>query len=1296
MNLPADRDRFGHRLWRRRLPDDLTPEEREARIAELREKRRKRMRALAIRSTIGTSVLLVLAGVLLYWLLQTIAGRDALLAQVVARLPAGSSFTWQRIEGPLAGPLTLHGVDFRYGQIHFTAQRVYLDPDLRPLLGKRLRLDALEVGNATLDVPRSDEPFELPKWPDVLPKIEMPLAIQADALKIDGMKVSQAGEPLVDVRRARGGIDIGNGYLDARKLVVDSDRGRFAVDGSYTPRQRYRANLTASAVFPAANARTPARLGLAMRGDRRKMDIAVAGHAPAPVSITATVRGEKNPEWHFRGHTESLDPALLGVIEQPMPLAFDLRADGSNGAATLQGRIEQDKFVAVIEPSRVRIGDDKVLTVEPLALRLLDGYASLRGTADFSDAGNPKFRFSVNARRLGWGDDPKTRIVGSGDFGFAGQLKDWAAVGAATLSRDGQQAKLEFDGRGDAGQVVLEKLLATMPTGKLDATGSVGWAPQLRWDVNAKLAGFDPGYFVAGWNGNVSGNFGSKGAARDPAAGKGEGFDATLDVPRLAGTLRGRALDGRGQFALHGDGGEGELALRLGGSRVDAKGKVGATLDIDAKLQPLHLDDLLPDASGHLAGTLKLTGKRDAPDIAADLSGGGLKWGDYAAQDLELHGRLPWQGAGGQLAVQARGVQAGLLLDSLRLDARGAVENLHLDGDARNALGAIALSGTALRRNGNWRGALEALRVAPVKGEPWSLQQAARYAQNGDAWTLSQSCLAGGGGALCVQADWPRNGASAHADSLPLTLVQPWLPPSKGRPLQLRGAMKLDANFKPVGKAWRGELHMASLEGGIKLGANSRGELIRYDNFSLDVEATPQAINGRLGSGFKGNGYIDARVATGWDDYAPLKGDIYFHNSRLFWMELFSPDLVRPDGVLAGHIGLAGTRGKPALSGEAKLSEFTGELPALGITLVEGEATLTALADGSAKIRGTLKSQSATGGAATGGVLGIDGALGWREDNTTPLQFSVRGNNFLASDTADLRAVASPDLRVGFADNTIQVRGEVAVPAADIDIDRLDAGVSASEDVVVLDPADPDRAPSSRLDLDLAITLGDAVKLKGYGLEGTLTGGLRARSRPGREMLATGRLDVDGRYRAYGQKLDITRGELTWSNSPISDPNIRIRAEREVVSADVTAGIDVIGRASRPEAKVWSIPASSEQNALAYLVLGRPLSTASGTEAQQINAASSALTAGAGLLASQLGAKIGLDDAGVLESRTLGGAVFGVGKYLSPKLYVSYGVSMVGSGSALTLKYLMRKGFDVEIESSTIETRGSLNWRKEK
>ena len=54
-----------------RRPDDITPEEREARIAELRARRRARMRTLAIRSGISVGVLVVLASLALYWLLQT-------------------------------------------------------------------------------------------------------------------------------------------------------------------------------------------------------------------------------------------------------------------------------------------------------------------------------------------------------------------------------------------------------------------------------------------------------------------------------------------------------------------------------------------------------------------------------------------------------------------------------------------------------------------------------------------------------------------------------------------------------------------------------------------------------------------------------------------------------------------------------------------------------------------------------------------------------------------------------------------------------------------------------------------------------------------------------------------------------------------------------------------------------------------------------------------------------------------------------------------------------------------------
>ena len=157
------------------LPADATDAQREAHIAQLRALRKQRQRKVALRSGLGTLALVVAAALLLYWLLMTIGGRDALLRQIVARLPAGSELTWKSAEGPASGPMTLHGVHFAMprqrdpdcvptktascamGRIVFDADAVVVDPAIRPLLGKRLRLDALDVRGATLDLPRSDK-----------------------------------------------------------------------------------------------------------------------------------------------------------------------------------------------------------------------------------------------------------------------------------------------------------------------------------------------------------------------------------------------------------------------------------------------------------------------------------------------------------------------------------------------------------------------------------------------------------------------------------------------------------------------------------------------------------------------------------------------------------------------------------------------------------------------------------------------------------------------------------------------------------------------------------------------------------------------------------------------------------------------------------------------------------------------------------------------------------------------------------------------------------------------------------
>ncbi|HEY0505675.1 MAG TPA: translocation/assembly module TamB domain-containing protein [Lysobacter sp.] len=1307
-------------------PTSETPRDpHEQRIADLRRRRFARLRWLAVRAAIASVAVALLAGVFLYWLLTSIGGRDLLLAQIVARLPDNATLAWRSVEGPLSGPLTLNGVRFTYDRIVFTADRVYVDPAIRPLIRRRLRLDALQIANARLELPESEEPFELPRWPEVLPEIAPPMELQADDVRVDGFVFVQEGEEVIDIRTLRGGLDARQGQLHVEHLFVDSDLGRFNLHGDYEPRKDYRTDLTASAVLPAAQGRTPARLGLVARGDLSRMHVAIAGHTPSPLRASLVLHGRDEPRWRLDADSEGLDLGLVTGAEasdDDRPMVFSFSADGVGGTANLRGQLRQGDLVATVLPSKVRL-ENQVLDVQPLALEIFGGTATLRGTADFNDPANARFRFAANARNLAFGggttvattapnppasvsaaklqkvttpapqaatQEAPVTIGVDADLGFAGTMKSWAAIGDATLRREGEQATVRFDGRGNDERMVLKTLQARMPSGTLDGHGTVAWAPALGWDIDATLAGFDPGYFAADWTGSVNGRLATQGTTRADG-----GLDIVADATQLGGRLRNRPLGGRAHFMMHGAGTaggetsyEGDVALTLGGSRIDAQGRVASALDINARLSPLVLADLLPGGAGTLRGTLQVRGPRAAPDIDVDLTGSGLRYGDLRADTLTAKGRLPWQRGSGAIAVRASGLDVGVPVSSVTLDARGAIESLQVQGEARGDIGTLSLAGNASKRGTTWQGALSAFQLAPVRGPSWRLQQAARFSWDGRNGTLSNSCFASsGGGSLCANADWPRRGLVVRGEALPLSLLVPYLPEREGeRPWLVRGEISLDGQLRPVGNAWQGKLDVRSTGGGLRNSERSRREVLSYGDFTLSATFDPRRINAELDTAFNSGGRIQARVTTGWDDFAPLAGEVSVHTTELVWLELFSPDIMEPKGRLDARITLAGTRARPQLGGQARLTEFSTELPSLAIVFEDGDVRLDALPDGTARIAGSMRSGE--------GTLRVDGSLNW-QNMDAPLLLAVTGQNVLVSDTRDLHAVASPDVQVRYAaGQPITVTGTVTVPSARIDLERLDQGVSASPDVVVLDPADPERSRASPLDLDLTLVLGEDVRLNGFGLEGGLGGRMRVRSHPGREMTANGQLQVHGRYKAYGQELDITRGELSWSGGPVSDPILNIRAERRV--GDVTAGVDIRGRASAPTAEVWSDPASSQSEALAYLTLGRPLASASSDESRQVNAASAALSAGGSLIASQLGARLGLDDAGVSESRALGGSVLGVGKRISPRLYVGYGVSLLGTGQVLMLKYLLRRGFDIQIESSTVENRASLNWRREK
>lgn len=1247
-----------------------------------------RRRRFWLGSGLALTALTIALGVLLYWLLQTVAGRDVLLAQVIARLPIGSSLTWEKADGPISGPLVFHGLEFRYQDYRFTARRVSLDPDLRPLLGRRLRLDVLEIEGATLELAPSDEPFQLPRWPDSLPPIEMPIAIQADRIVVDGLAISSGGEPLIDIHTLRGGIDVSNGSLRAEHIGIASDRGLFSVHGLYQPRYNYRSDLLLTAVLPAPHGHSPARLGLVARGDLDKMEVGIGGRAPEPLRATLVLGGDADePVWRLAARSEGLDPALLsGAEASAETFHFDLQASGTGGVADVSGQLGRGDLQLTLAPSHLQL-QDQVLKVAPLALELFDGQVRLDGQADFNDPQDARFRFALNAKGLVFeAEDPGTPAIGvDAALGVAGSMQEWAVYGDATLARGGEQAEVVLDVRGDASRARIHSLQATMPSGTLQASGEAGWDPVVDWNLALVLDGFDPGYFAPGWDGRINGRVATRGNARDDG-----GFDAQVDVQSIDGRLRGRALAGNGRFVLRGNEGEGELALRLGDSHVRANGRVlGERLDLTAQLQPLRLDDLVPGGAGEIKGSLRLTGTRQAPDLQADLQGRGLRWDEWSANAVDLRGQLPWRGRGGDLVLHGSELQIGIPLQRVEVHAQGAVEDLRLQlqADSPQTAG-LSFGGQVQRRGGSWHGSIDRLGIEPARGNAWTLEAPAGFIVTGPRWQLQPACLVThghGDGRLCAEADWPREGLVVHSERLPLTLVEPWLPQQGGRALLLRGDVSLDASIRPQGNRWTGGVHLASLDGGIRMGNNARREIARYDNFTFDLDFDPQKIHGRLGVGFQGDGYVDASFNTGWEPYSPLHGELYTHISSLFWLELFSPDLVRPRGVIRGHMSLRGTRSQPLMQGQLLLEDFTGELPALGLSLVDGSGSLDAQADGSARVSAAV----GTGG----GKLLIDGSLSWF-GQSTPLQLHIHGQDVRVADTPMLTATANPDLRFSMEGPTMVLRGQVDVTQATLNVERFEQGIPVSEDVVVVDPVDPEEQRSAPLDMDLTLVLSNDVTVTGYGMAGTMNGRLQVVSRPGHEMRGTGALQIGGRYRAYGQDLTITHGQLTWSNSLIADPRIALRAERRV--GEVVAGINVAGSASKPQIEVWSNPTMPQSEALAYLMLGRSLEGATRSQAQQVTATSAALSAGTGLLAGQLGMRLGFDDAGVMHSRALGGSVVGVGKYLSPRVYVGYGVSMVGAGQVVILKFLLRRGFDVELESSTVETRGSVNWRTER
>lgn len=325
-------------------------------------------------------------------------------------------------------------------------------------------------------------------------------------------------------------------------------------------------------------------------------------------------------------------------------------------------------------------------------------------------------------------------------------------------------------------------------------------------------------------------------------------------------------------------------------------------------------------------------------------------------------------------------------------------------------------------------------------------------------------------------------------------------------------------------------------------------------------------------------------------------------------------------------------------------------------------------------------------------------------ENTEGLKLVVQvdGDNFQIANLPMAQVWASPNLRFTLSGPEASLKGRLTIPRADVRLQQgEDSGVGPSSDQVIVDASGqvPQRSESFSLATEVKLVLGDRVKIEGFGLKTRIEGVATAVDQPGRETVGYGEFRlVEGRYKAYGQDLQIETGKLLLNGGPISKPGLEIRAVRKPTE-DVSVGIYVRGTLEKPVLTLYSEPTMTQQQQLSWLLLGRPLEQSSSSQDRSaLSGAAMALGLGGGSFLAQ-----GLQKGLGLDSISLGSdpgesneqARLTVGKYLSPKIFVSYGIGLFQPGNVFKLLYDLGKGFKLSTESGTF-TGGDLLYQVER
>lgn len=1242
-----------------------------------------------IAMALGVLLLVVVLGT--WWLVGSASGLRFALAR--AQGFTDGALTVQQAEGRLAGPLNITGLRYRDGKgMDVRVARAHLDFAFGALLRKRAHVYTLtadgidaELGPSQPDTQPS-EPFSLTP----------PLDIVLDQVKVGHVRVTRQGTPLF----ASNSLDLAGSWtadgIALKTLALRAPDGQADLGGTLAVGKQYRGDGKASFRWKVGDIDYAGDIEAHSDGTRAHTIVKLT--LPTLAQVDANLQQSGDFPWTASIDAPAFDPKPLLGESSLTSLALAVKGGGDRYGAHLTGDLSLNDYDVRLAPLKAAFDHDYTrLTLDELTVGSpqVRGSLTAKGTVDVAAA-------PVSADlALTWkdvlvpADVAGQDLASTGQLAFKGSADAYHAAGDVDIGPPGRLGKFTLDVDGTPDAVTLHTVELKQANGNLGASGLLTLKPALAWKLDVEGNRFDPGQLLAEWPGALNLDLSTEGRLVDDQP------LGTLSLRKLDGTLRRRPLRGNGDLTLkpH-EVVNGTLDLASGGStiRLDAKGDTAN--DATLKLAIASLGDWLPDAGGRVQGDITARGNVPKLAVTAALRGSTIVYAGQKVDALTVDADIPDISApGGKLDLVGTGIDAGgLAFDRLTVDADGTQEKHQLSVDARGRPLTADLRLAGSLRDGAWTGTLSALDL-DYQGLPrWRLQNPSQLSYKDGAASLGDLCLTAGDPLLCVAARQDKAGnldASYRLRQVPLALLMTAAQASDS-PMRADGILEGDGSIRRTAAgALSGQADVRSAHGTVAYADRADQPLVVYDNLVANAQLSPGSQRLVLNANLDHGGTLSGNVSLSGAQQA-LGGTIALHLKDLGIVELFTAEIAEVKGGLDADFNLGGTVADPSITGQAVVAGFAAEVPSAGLKLKNGRISVTTADAKTYVVDGTVGSGD--------GTLGIKGTALLGTGAT--MRIGVAGSKFTAVDIPAAKAIISPDLTIVQDAKGMNVTGKLNVDLADVNVERLPgAGATkASPDVVVVDDKKREAAAEAApIRADIRVDLGQKVHLVGFGIDGRITGQLDVRERPGRATTGQGQIGVDGTYKAYGQDLRIEQGQLLFASTPIDNPGLNIRAARTLnpnatIDEGQKVGLYVSGTAQRPILTVFSNPVMEQSDALSYLVTGKPLSQVKGGEGNMVGAAAQALGSAAGdLLAKRVGSRIGVDDIGVTNSDALGGAsAFTVGKYLSPRLYLSYGVGLFDPGQVITLRYLFSHKWNFEAQNATDFSRASLNYRLER